>query len=73
MTPPTRVPRPGSQSNDAQRPRSHRRTPLAVVVGDVRGAASSFLNEPAAERLYHEGRGMEVQDAVAYALEAEGT
>ena len=39
------------------------------MVGDVRGAASAFLDEGAATSAYQEGRSMALHDAVAYALE----
>jgi tetratricopeptide (TPR) repeat protein len=44
----------------------------AELFGDVRTAARSFLDEAAAERLYQEGRAMELEDAVAYALKQPG-
>ncbi|HET6771344.1 MAG TPA: adenylate/guanylate cyclase domain-containing protein [Actinomycetota bacterium] len=42
------------------------------LVGDVREAASSFMDEATAESLYKEGRRMEADDAVAYALQQAG-
>ena len=61
-------------ASDALRERVGEASPLEVqMLGDVRGAASSFLDEATAERLYQEGRGMEVERAVAYALQEEGT
>jgi predicted ATPase/class 3 adenylate cyclase len=61
-------------ATDALRERVGEAAPLEIqMVGDVRGAASSFLDEAIAERLYQEGRGMEVERAVAYALQEEGT
>jgi hypothetical protein len=39
-----------------------------AMVGDVRGAAGSFLDEAAAQNLYQEGRAMDLEDVVAYAL-----
>jgi predicted ATPase/class 3 adenylate cyclase len=61
-------------ATDAIRERVGEAAPLEIqIVGDVRGAASSFLDEANAERLYQEGRGMEVERAVAYALQEKGT
>lgn len=42
-----------------------------AFVGDVRGAASALMDAAAAESLYEQGRAMELDDAVAYALEDE--
>jgi predicted ATPase/class 3 adenylate cyclase len=42
------------------------------LVGDVRAAANSFMDDATAEGLYQEGRAMELEDAVAYALHRAG-
>lgn len=39
-----------------------------VMVGDVRGPASASLDPARAEAVYQEGRAMELDDAVSYAL-----
>ncbi len=44
-----------------------------ALVGDVREAAGSFFTAAAAQSLYEEGRAMELDDAVAYALRPEET
>jgi hypothetical protein len=43
--------------------------PEMALMGDVRGAASEDLEADVADRLYAEGRAMELGEAVAYALE----
>ncbi|MEX0629140.1 MAG: hypothetical protein WEE67_01730 [Chloroflexota bacterium] len=61
-------------ASDALRERAGEASPLEIqMVGDVRGAASSFLDDATAERMYQEGHGMEVDRAVAYALQEAGT
>ncbi|MDP8931343.1 MAG: tetratricopeptide repeat protein, partial [Actinomycetota bacterium] len=44
-----------------------------VIMGDVGGAARSFLDEATSETLYREGREMELEDAVMYALQQQET
>jgi predicted ATPase/class 3 adenylate cyclase len=45
----------------------------ADLFGDIRAAARSFIDEAAAERLYQDGRAMELDEAVAYALQQPAT
>lgn len=42
-----------------------------AIMGDVRGLASAFLDEVTANRVYGEGRAMELEEAVEYALQPE--
>jgi predicted ATPase/class 3 adenylate cyclase len=42
-----------------------------AMMGDVRGLAGAFLDETTAERVYEEGRAMELEEAVQYALQPE--
>jgi len=42
-----------------------------AIMGDVRGLATAFLDEVTAKRVYVEGRAMELDDAVEYALQPE--
>jgi hypothetical protein len=42
------------------------------MVGDVGAAARSTGDEATAESRYQEGRAMELNDAIAYALEFDG-
>lgn len=43
-----------------------------AIMGDVRGLASASLDETTATRVYEEGRAMELEEAVGYALQPEG-
>jgi predicted ATPase/class 3 adenylate cyclase len=45
----------------------------ADFLGDVRSAARSFVDEATAERLYQDGRAMELDEAVAYGLQKPAT
>ncbi len=57
-------------ASEALRDRVGQPPPLEMaMVGDVRGAAASYLDEATAAIFIEEGRAMSLHDAVAYALE----
>jgi predicted ATPase/class 3 adenylate cyclase len=59
-------------ASDALREPFGEKSPLEeATTGDVRAAARSLLDEATVENLYQEGRAMELEDALTYALQPE--